>query len=137
MKQRNTIQKRLVLEAVAALLNHPTADDVYQRIAMNHPNVSRGTVYRNLNALVQCNTLLKISMPDAADRYDIDTHLHYHLKCKNCGEFLDIELPEMAEMLSKIEDKSGFLIDRFDLVFKGICADCREKQIVQDNTSKL
>ena len=46
MIQRNTIQKKLVLEAVTAISNHPTADEVYQRVVLDHPNVSRGTVYR-------------------------------------------------------------------------------------------
>ena len=49
--KRNTIQRALTLEAVQKLQSHPTADEVYAAVSAEHPHISRGTVYRNLNQL--------------------------------------------------------------------------------------
>ena len=53
MIQRNTIQCALVLETVNRMTGHVSADEVYDAIAADHPNISRATVYRNLNRLAE------------------------------------------------------------------------------------
>ena len=133
MKQRNTIQKKLVLEAVSALGNHPTADEVYKRVAFDHPNISKGTVYRILNSLVQSDAILKLPQPDAAERFDPDTHLHYHLKCTQCGRFLDVELAGMNGLVQSLEKESGFCIDQRSIIFVGTCNECQKEQIGKDD----
>ena len=57
MAKRNTIQRQLVIAAVRFLANHPTAEEVYDRITMEYPDISKGTVYRNLNSLVESGLL--------------------------------------------------------------------------------
>ena len=52
VQKRNTIQRQLVISAVRSLSNHPTAEEVYNRIVLDYPDISKGTVYRNLNSLV-------------------------------------------------------------------------------------
>ena len=59
--KRNTIQRQLVIAAVRFLADHPTADEVYERITMEYPDISKGTVYRNLNSLVESGLLNKVS----------------------------------------------------------------------------
>ena len=60
MKNRNTIQRTLVLEAVNTLQCHATADEIYEAIAKEHPSVSKATVYRNLNLLSEMGEIRKI-----------------------------------------------------------------------------
>ena len=67
---RNTIQRDLVLQAVLDLKNHPTPEEVYEHIRKQHPTISKGTVYRNLNVLVDKGLLLKVDVPDSANRVD-------------------------------------------------------------------
>ena len=63
MAKRNTIQRQLVIAAVRFLADHPTAEEVYDRITMEYPDISKGTVYRNLNSLVESGLLGKVSVP--------------------------------------------------------------------------
>ena len=71
MTKRNTIQRHLVIAAVRFLADHPTAEEVYDRIAMEYPDISKGTVYRNRNPLVVSGPVLgKVSVPSGADRFD-------------------------------------------------------------------
>ena len=70
MAKRNTIQRQLVIAAVRFLADHPTAEEVYDRITMEYPDISKGTVYRNLNSLVESGLLGKVSVPSGADRFD-------------------------------------------------------------------
>ena len=70
MAKRNTIQRQLVIAAVRFLADHPTAEEVYDRITMEYPDISKGTVYRNLNSLVESGLLSKVSVPSGADRFE-------------------------------------------------------------------
>ena len=64
--KRNTIQRALVLEAVNSLKCHATADEIYDFIAAEHPSISKGTVYRNLNQLSEIGMIRRVEVPDSA-----------------------------------------------------------------------
>ena len=70
MEKRTTIQKKLVLDAVLRLADHPTAEQVYAEVVKEHPTVSKATVYRNLNGLVEAGRVRRVSVPGQADRFD-------------------------------------------------------------------
>lgn len=127
MKKRNTIQGQLVLNAVRQLSNHPTADDVYNHVEKLYPNISKATVYRNLNSLVEDGMLIKISVPDAADRFDHTLEKHYHIKCMKCKEFMDLNLDYMQELDDRVSDLTKYKILSHDVAFKGICPKCIDK----------
>ena len=124
---RNTVQRALVLEAVQALHHHPTPADVYDRVHETHPNVSRATVYRNLNVLAQKGDILRVEVPNAADRYDYQLFPHYHAKCRVCGGVFDIDMPYQGDLETLVQEKSGFIVEHHDIVFEGVCAHCAEK----------
>ena len=90
---RNTIQRALVLEAVRSLHNHPTSADVYEVVREKHPNISRATVYRNLGVLANRGEVLRVEVPNGADRYDFLNRPHYHAKCRVCGGVFDVDMP--------------------------------------------
>lgn len=81
MNKRNTIQRSLVLKTVKELQFHATADEVYDTIVKKHSDISRGTVYRNLNLLSDIGEIRKLEMPSGADRFDHICHEHYHTRC--------------------------------------------------------
>ena len=69
---RNTKQREEVLHSVKALCNHPSAEEVYAHVRTNNPNISKGTVYRNLNLLTDLNEISKVEMPgNEPDRFDV------------------------------------------------------------------
>lgn len=122
---RITKQQLIVFETVMSLNNHPTADEVYSEINTKHPTISRRTVYRNLNKLVDHGYLSKIH-GHHIDRYDYHLHDHSHIKCRMCGKFIDYENPNIDRLHNQVEDDSGFKLLKSDLVFEGICPSCQE-----------
>ena len=126
MIKRNTIQRALVLEAVNELKCHATADEIYNAIVNEHPHISRGTVYRNLNQLSVSGEIRKLEIPDGADRFDHRCHDHYHARCLKCGQVSDVEMEYIKEKKKKIKDTHGFEFSGHDIMFKGICPECKK-----------
>jgi Fe2+ or Zn2+ uptake regulation protein len=125
---RKTIQRQMLLEAVAAL-NHPTASEVYAFIREQYPNISMGTVYRNLNLLAQKGELRILHIPDSPERFDLLTTQHYHMRCKKCGEIINIDTDYLAEIDEKISRATGVRIDHHQIFFLGVCKNCRKDSI--------
>lgn len=123
---RNTIQKSLILSALQAL-DHPTAEQVYAFVVQQNPQVSKGTVYRNLNALVSRGELRRVQLPAGADVYDLTCRPHYHIRCTGCGRVADVELDYLRDLVDRVGSSSGFLIEEHDIWFHGLCADCQKK----------
>lgn len=124
MNKRNTTQRSLVLEAVKELKCHATADEVYNMIVRKFPNISRGTVYRNLNLLSDMGEIRKMEMPSGADRFDHICSEHYHAKCEKCGRVFDVEMEFIADLEQNIKDTRGFKFIGHNIIFKGICPEC-------------
>jgi len=124
--QRNTYPKKKVLEAVKALSNHPTVEEVYTEVKKTHPTISKNTVYRNLRQLAENGEIRKVSLPWEQERYDRLTSQHYHLQCENCGEILDIGIDYLGNADEIVRQKYGIQVNGHDIVFKGICTKCGE-----------
>lgn len=127
MKTRNTIQKSLVLQVVHLLKNHATADEIHDEVIKQHPSISKATVYRNLNQLAGEGKIRKIDIPNGADCFDHIVEKHYHAKCQKCGKILDVKMDYMSELESKIENSDEFDFNEHDIVFKGICKQCKNE----------
>lgn len=123
---RNTLQREIVLEAVHALASHPTPESVYAYINLRYPNISRSTVYRNLSILAENGHILRVRIPNAADRFDFNTAAHYHVFCTKCGRVDDVKMPFNACLIDDIEDARSYVITDYSLVFSGICPECNK-----------
>ena len=90
-RQRESIKANLMSRR-----DHPTADALYASIREEFPNISLGTVYRNLNLLVETGEILKLTCGNGPDHYDGNATPHYHFVCRECGQIYDIDLDEMS-----------------------------------------
>ncbi len=125
LKNRNTLQRRLVLETVCSMTNHPDAEMVYKKISEEHPLVSKATVYRNLKLLAKQGQILHIPMPDGADCFDFNCLPHYHIRCRACGGVFDVDMPYQKNICDSIINNRGFEIESHQIVFSGLCPDCK------------
>lgn len=125
MEKRNTIQKKLVLDAVRKLHCHPSAEQVYDCVSAEHPTISKATVYRNLNSLVEDGLLQKIAMPCEADRFDDIVRDHYHMRCVGCNQVLDLPMEYQQELNEKAAKNSDCTIEEHSLIFSGWCKQCK------------
>jgi len=107
---------------------HPTADMVYMSIRAVYPNISLGTVYRNLNLLAQKGEIIKINCQDGSERYDGNVRPHYHFLCNKCRRVHDLEM-ESIDHINKIAgaDFKG-RIEGHVTFFYGKCPECLEKE---------
>ena len=127
MNTRRTIQKKLVYDAVRDLGSHATAEEIYAHVSAVYPTISKGTVYRNLNALCADGELRKIEIPGAADHFDHKCDNHYHIICVRCGKVFDVDMEPIVSLQTQIRDTRGFDFFDCDIVFRGICPSCKEK----------
>lgn len=124
MQRRYSHRRELILNCVRNSKEHPTAEMVYQQLSSECTSLSRGTVYRNLKILASEGTLSLI--PFQVERYDGRTDPHPHLLCSNCGGVSDLELTYGGQALDEeAERQCGVRVDRHELIFYGICANCQ------------
>ncbi len=125
MEKRNTMQKKLVLDAVYYLKNHPTADDVYRYVVNAHPNISKATVYRNLSGLAQEKQIRHIQVGDGADRFDYNYESpHNHIMCTVCGTFCDAPSFNAKEIDEYVSENTNFKNVSHEIILTGVCSDC-------------
>lgn len=121
-------QREAIKEYLANTTEHPTADTVYMKIRAIYPNISLGTVYRNLNLLAEQGEIIKIKCHDGSDRFDGRAKPHYHFVCNNCRSVLDLEM-ESIDHINKIAG-AGFKgkIEGHETFFYGKCPNCLESE---------
>jgi Fur family transcriptional regulator, stress-responsive regulator len=123
---RLTAQRRAVAEVLAGEHVHLSADEVYNAAQRLLPEISLATVYNALNELVGMGEVLEISTGDGPKRYDPNTTAaHHHLYCIGCGALRDVN-PEGTDQLALPgSQQHGFELLDVDIVFRGLCPDCR------------
>ena len=126
MPARNTVQRQIVADALRALANHPTADEVYEAVHAEHPSVGRATVYRTLGRLADEGAIGRVRINNGADRFDHQTFAHYHVRCVRCGRVDDVI---MAPVLEGVDEAaaaaSEYRIVGHTLQFDGVCPACQ------------
>lgn len=118
---RNTRQRELILDIINKSYIHPSAYDIYLECKTEIPNISLGTVYRNLNTLIDSNMIQKIKINDNIDRYD-KMITHSHFICINCNKIIDINKSFNYE--DNIEDNK---VLNCKIIFEGICKECKKE----------
>lgn len=120
-----TRQRVAVFDYLSQVEHHPTAEEVYLKVKRSLPKISLATVYKNLEALVKCGAVSKLTYGDAAARYDIRTDHHYHTRCLECGRIWDLDAKAGSELLQRIKPQAGFAVKDYRLELLGYCRDCR------------
>ncbi len=104
--------------------DHPTADNLYMSIRKEFPNISLGTVYRNLNLLVELGEIRKLSYGKGPDRFDADITPHYHFICTECGMVCDLPMKAPEHIIEEAQEFCQGHIDNHITYFYGVCQDC-------------
>ena len=125
MKRRETVQRSAVLDEVRRSHDHPTAEQVHQRVRRTAPNVSLGTVYRNLALLSRAGEIRQVRLSGEPARFDGDLQPHHHARCSRCGRIDDVSLAAGKELERRAAAATGYRIDGHRLEFTGLCPDCR------------
>ena len=122
---RYSKKREAILEVIRSTEEHPSADWVYQMLKPEYPDMSLGTVYRNLARFKEEGLIVSVGTVNGQERFDGMVKPHAHFICKTCGSVMDFHgLEQDVEMDRRVEEKYGMKIDHHELVFYGICPHC-------------
>lgn len=123
--KKRSKQREAVLKVLCNTVSHPTADWIYRQVREVIPNISLGTVYRNLSVLAEDGLLIKLDVGDGIDRFDACCAPHYHFVCDCCRKVSDIAIPYTEELDEAAEKLASLKIRKHELIFYGLCAECK------------
>ena len=114
-------------ESIKAFLlsryDHPTADTVYMNVREEFPNISLGTVYRNLALLVELGEAVKITT-EGADRFDGHVEPHSHFFCRKCRSLLDLNTEDGDLINQRAQACFSGIMERHTVQYYGVCSEC-------------
>ena len=122
-KQRESIKNFLVTR-----YDHPTAETVYLNIRREFPNISLGTVYRNLNLLAEIGEIQKLSPGIGPDRFDGNPAPHYHFICRHCGCVMDLTVSGLDHINILAGQDFDGEIEGHITYFYGTCPSCKASE---------
>ena len=123
---KRTKQKEAILGVLQGTTCHPTADWIYTEVRKEIPNISLGTVYRNLRLLRNGGEILELGFSGTFSRFDGRRDNHYHFRCESCGQVFDLDEPVNKEIDERVAHETGFEISHHRLEFRGLCKKCRK-----------
>ena len=123
-----TVQRRVILETVLERDDHPTADQIIEVVKERVPGISRTTVYRVLDTLVDMGVIRRLHHPGPAARFDGKIRRQHHLICKKCSKVIDLEDASLDQLPLPKRKLQGFELDDFSVHLSGTCADCQKKR---------
>lgn len=120
-------QRECIKQFLVNRYDHPTAETVYLNVKKEFPNISLGTVYRNLSLLAELGEIQKISTGIGPDRFDGNPNPHYHFFCNQCGSVIDLEMDGIDHINIIAANQFDGEIDGHVTYFYGKCGDCLKK----------
>jgi len=132
--KRYSKKREAILELLRGTDIHPSAEWVFQQLKPIYPDLSLGTVYRNLTAFRQEGLITSVGVVKGQERFDATVEPHTHFFCSECGGVIDLnEIATPSEMAQAADETYGVRVDRCQLSFEGKCKAClnREKELIQ------
>jgi Fe2+ or Zn2+ uptake regulation protein len=123
---RMTHQRKMILEELRKVKNHPSADEVYEIVRKKLPRISLGTVYRNLQILSQSGEIQRLDLGCALKRFDGNPENHYHIRCLGCNRVDDVVIRPLKNVENKIYGLTDYRVMGHRLEFLGLCRNCSQ-----------
>lgn len=119
-------QREAIKTFLMSRTDHPTADTVYTCLRQTYPNISLGTVYRNLSLLEEIGEIAKISTGSGADHYDANMTQHQHFICTHCHKVYDIQIENIDSIMNAAAESAPGVIESYRANFYGQCKECQK-----------
>lgn len=121
-------QREKILDVLTKNAVHPTAEELLEFLKSDDSNVGFTTLYRNLNQLAEAGMIKKIDGLESSAHFDHNTFDHYHFICEKCRRVFDVPAGVAPELVKNTQSATGFDITFHDIVFHGICSDCKKRK---------
>ncbi len=127
MALKHSKQRDMIKAFLIGRKDHPTADVVYMNVRQQNPNISLGTVYRNLTLLADIGEIQRLRLGDGVDHFDADTSPHYHFVCTNCSSVIDLEMESIESIQDTANANFDGIIAGHVTYFYGSCGKCTKE----------
>lgn len=128
MALKHSRQRDAVYNFLKDRKDHPTADTIYTGVRDEYPNISLGTVYRNLMVLRDTGKIRTVDVGDGVIHFDADTSEHNHFICMRCGRVEDLEMESIDRVKEIAATNFAGKITGYSAYFYGICESCLTEQ---------
>ncbi len=134
---RYSKKREAILTAIQGTSCHPSAEWLYQQLKPRHPDLSLGTVYRNLTFFQEHGLVQSVGVVQGQERFDGIVTPHSHFICSCCGTVLDLpDICPEAGLEQAVSSQYGFAVARCELTFYGLCSSClHQNQEFKEETS--
>lgn len=119
-----THQRLVLYRAVLEMRSHPSPEAIYERVRGEVPSISLGTVYKNIRAFMDAGLVREVSPHHGTLRLETNLEEHHHLVCTRCKAIVDLQESDLEPVRLKRELPGGFRVDRYNVEFRGLCAQC-------------
>ena len=126
--RRRSRKRDAILACMQKTKSHPSAEWIYAQLKPQHPDLSLGTVYRNLTLFRESGEAVVVATVHGVDRWDACTTPHAHFICEKCNAVIDVDV-STEDVRAALEQQSGCKVHRSEMLFRGVCPACREKEI--------
>lgn len=131
---KTTSQRTAILKVLLAQPEmHLTAEEIYDLVKKDWPDIGLATVYRNIQLLSEMNLIDKLNLDDGYVRYEIGEpdqehhHHHHHIICIGCGKVFAFQEDLLDNLEKKVEQTTGFVVSNHEVKLYGYCRDCLSK----------
>ena len=132
-----TAQRQCIFRALEGDVTHPSAERVHEKVRLEMPTVSLKTVYQTLNDLAELGAISALDVGTGSARFDPNVEtVHHHLVCRSCGKVRDLAADFPGVTVTRRAAK-GFAVDSAEVVFRGLCGDCRAAQALVKTTKQI
>lgn len=126
---RYSKKREAILDTLQGTHSHPSAEWLFQNLKPKFPDLSLGTVYRNLAFFQEQGKIKSVGVVNGQERFDADVSEHCHFICQSCGKVVDLH-PISTSFQHEVEQEYGFSVTRQELILYGHCDSCQKTNTV-------
>jgi len=125
-----TPQRRALLKVIAEHHDHLSPEDIYNKTRDEYPGIGRVTIYRTLEILQKLDLVCRVHGEEGCRSYMMrrPTGHHHHLVCSGCGKAVDFTGCDLSELMERLAQETGFIIEGHLLEFSGRCKECQRSE---------
>jgi Fur family peroxide stress response transcriptional regulator len=125
---RKSKQKEAILKVLQGAVCHPDAGWIYEKVKKQIPDISLGTIYRNLKLLKEAGAIREVGLSGGISHFESEIQPHYHFRCEDCGRIFDLDEKVDRSLANRVEKKTGFKVTGQNLELSGLCLKCQESR---------
>jgi len=126
-KRKYSRKRDSILQVIKSSYAHPGAQTIYEKLKPQIPDLSLGTVYRNLKLFRENGDVAFVGTINGEERFDGNITPHPHICCTSCGKITDLDDNLKVEFSEHMPMHiPGFTIDIRNLTLYGLCDQCKE-----------